>query len=115
MVDECEITRVTGATTNPDGTVDKPTTDVYFGKCRLQTYDPYERKTPVGESEVTIRRDVLMLPVEGTEDVTTGDRVEFTDASLDVSLIGRVFRVAGPSRKTHQSQRKVYVEEVTQG
>lgn len=115
MVDECTITRVTGATDNPDGTVAKTTATVYSGKCRLQTYDPYERQAPVGEVEVTIRRDVLLLPVSGTEDVTTGHEVTFTSASLDSALVGRIFRVAGPSRKTHQTQRKLYVEEVTQG
>lgn len=115
MVDECTITKVTGATDNADGTVTKTTETVYSGKCRLQTYDPYERQAPVGEVEVTIRRDVLLLPVGGTENVTTGHEVTFTSAALDSSIVDRVFRVAGPSRKTHQTQRKLYVEEVTQG
>ena len=114
MRDEVRITRVTGAATGADGEVTKTTETVYTGRARLQTYDPYERKVPVADAETTIRRDVLQLPIAGTEDVRTGDRVEFTASTLDSSLVGRVFRVAGPSRKTHQTQRKIYVEEVTQ-
>ena len=113
MVDECAITRVTGTVDNPDGTVTKTTTTVYDGKCRIQTYDPYERKSAVADVETTIRRDVLQIPMSVTG-VATGDEVTVTASQLDSDLIGRVWRVAGPSRKTHMTMRRLYIEEVTQ-
>lgn len=113
MVDACTITRVTDTVTNPDGTVTKTTETVYTGKCRIQTYDPYESRPEVADVQVTLRRDVLQIPMSVTG-ITTGDEVQVTASQLDPDLVGRRWRIAGPSRKTHQTMRRMYIEEDTQ-
>lgn len=113
MVDECTISRVTGTVDESDGSVTKTTTTVYSGKCRIQTYDPYEKRSGVADVETTLRRDVLQVPMSVTG-LTTGDEVTVTASELDEDLVGRVWRIAGPSRKTHSTMRRMYIEEVTQ-
>jgi hypothetical protein len=112
MVDTCRITNVTGTVDNPDGSVTKTTETIYEGKCRLQTFDPYERTPQSTEVELTIRRDVLQLPMSATG-ISTGHKVEYLTSALDPDLPGRTFRITGPARKTHQTMRRMYVEEDT--
>lgn len=111
MVDACTIKRPSGTTTNPDGTTETTYAPVYSGKCRIQTNDPYESRPEAGEHVSTVLRDVLQVPMSVTG-VQTGDYVTVTASELDPDLVGRVWRVAGPSRKTHQTMRRFYVSEV---
>lgn len=110
MADTCTIRRVTGQTTDEDGNV-TPTYDVlYTGRCRVQTRDPYESKPEAGDHQSVVLRDVVMVPVSVTG-ITSGDLVETTASALDPDLVGRRWRIAGPSRKTHMTQRRFYAQE----
>ena len=111
MVDTCRIRRVTGTTTNPDGTVSATYEPVHAGKCRIQTRDPYEQRPEAGEHSFTVVRDILQLPMSVTS-VQVGDVVDQVVSALDPDLSGREWRVAGPSRKTHQTMRRFFISEV---
>jgi len=110
MVDACTIKRPTGTTTDADGKAHTTFSPVYSGKCRIQTNDPYESRPEVGEHVSTVLRDVLQVPMS-VVGVQAGDVVVVTASALDPDLVGREWRVAGPSRKTHQTMRRFYIAE----
>jgi hypothetical protein len=111
MVDSCRVRRVTGTTTLPDGTTETAYEDVYAGKCRIQTNDPYESRPEAGEHSFTVLRDILQVPMS-VVGVRVDDVVDSVVSALDPDLAGRTWRVAGPSRKTHQTMRRFYIAEV---
>jgi len=111
MIDACTIRRVTGTTTDPDGNVMTTFADIYAGKCRIQTNDPYEQRPEAGEHSFTVLRDILQVPMSVTG-VNPDDVVQVTASQLDPDLVGRTWSVAGPSRKTHQTMRRYFITEV---
>lgn len=114
MVDTCVIKPVTGHTTNPDGTVSPTYGDpVYQGKCKLQQQSSvrYASNPNTGEHTYTVGPMELHLPLPGTGQVSTDDRVEITE-SFDGLNTGRTFRVQIGSRKTFATAFRLLVEEV---
>ncbi|TDE02838.1 DUF6093 family protein [Jiangella asiatica] len=120
MIDSCRIRRPTGRTTGPDGVV-TTTYDLIYplpgaqppvdGRCRIQTNDPYEQRPEAGEHSFTVVRDILQLPMAVVV-VRVDDVVDQVVSEMDPALAGRIWRVAAPSRKTHQTMRRFYIAEV---
>lgn len=111
MIDTCRIRRVTGTATDPgSGEVITTYEPVYAGKCRVQTRDPYEQRPEAGEHAFTVVRDILQLPMS-VVGVQVNDVVDQVVSQLDPDLADRTWRVAGPSRKTHQTMRRFFITE----
>jgi hypothetical protein len=105
MVDTCTIDRITGEATGEDGRVTPTYADPppYAGKCKLQTYEPYEQTPEVGGSTPTVQRYSLHVPV-------TAGPLEVGD----VATVGaRRFRIAGLHRKSFQTAQRLLVDEIT--
>lgn len=122
MVDTCAITRPTG----PPGPVDPvtglrtpaPTTTVYGpsidpdqGRCKVQTYEPYETDRESGDHVWTQQRYNLHVPI-GAPVVEVGDTVEIVTSRFNPSLVGRVYRVAGEHAKSMATARRLLIDEV---
>lgn len=116
MVDECVIRRVTGE----PGPIDPatglrdpaPTTQVYSGKCKIQTYEPHESKPESGEHVWTVQRYYVHIPV-GEGPVQVDDRVEVTASTAAAALVGRTYRIAGTHQKSLATAQRLLIDEVT--
>ena len=115
MVDSCTVAHVSTSefTTDPVTGVDTPvTTQVYAGKCKVQTYEPYERNPEVGGATVTVQRYAVHVPV-GSFEPEVGHVVTITAAALDSHLAGRSFRVVALLHKTASTAYRLGIEEVS--
>lgn len=124
MLDTCAITRVTG----PAGPMDPgtgepsfpaPTTTVYGpainpdkGRCKVQTFEPYEAARESGKHVYIEQRYHLHLPV-GTPQIRTGDSVEVLAAVFDTALVGKKYRVAGTHHKSLATAQRLLLDEIT--
>ncbi len=114
MADACSIVRTTG----PVGPIDPetglptpaPTTQVYAGKCRVQTYEAHESTPDSGDHVFTVQRYYVHLPVSA--DVKRDDQITITAATLDPALVGRSYRVVGLLHKTYATANRVIVDEI---
>ena len=113
MTDACQISRVTGTTTNPDtGVVTTTTATVYAGKCRLQQRAGTALRAEVGEASVLLTRLELHVPW-GTAGVAAEQHVTVT-AAADPALVGAKFTVRGPlTAKSYATAQRWELEEVT--
>ena len=105
MVDTCTIDRITGTTTDANGReiptyADPPP---YAGRCKIQTYEPYEQTPEVGSSTPTVQRYSLHVPIDaGPFEVG------------DVATVGsRIFRIGGLHGKTFQTAQRLLADEIT--
>jgi hypothetical protein len=116
MLDACTITRVTG----PEGPLDPetglrepaPTTTIYAGKCKVQTYEPHESAKEAGDHVFTEQRYHLHLPI-GAGPVAVNDIATVTAASADAGLVGRSYRIAGLHHKSLATAQRLLVDEIT--
>jgi hypothetical protein len=114
MHDECEIRRP--ATLGPlnldTGERDVIPGDlVYDGRCRAFTYEPFESTPESGQHVFTVQRKQIHIPVDA-EGVQVNDEVSITLATLDPSLLGRTYRVAGLHHVTFARDQRLLVEEI---
>jgi len=124
MLDTCLITRVTG----PPGPVDPvtgertpaPTETIYpppdamspfDGRCKIQTFEPYESNRNSGGHVFTEQRYSLHLPI-GAGPVAIDDQVEIITAVSDPQLAGRVYRIAGLHHKSLATAQRIPMQEV---
>lgn len=116
MLDTCQITRVTGEPGPVDPVTGErtpaPTTTVYSGKCRIQTYEPHETALESGDHVFTEQRYHLHIPI-GSGPVAVGDTATVTAAQGDAELAGRSYRVAGLHHKSLATAQRLLVDEVT--
>ncbi len=111
MLDACTIQAITGSTTDPLTGVDTPTySTLYTGRCKVQTYEPYERNPEVGGATMTIQRYSVHVPV-GSFAPAIGQVVTITAATLDPNLVAREFRVVALLHKTAATAYRLSVEE----
>lgn len=115
MVDTCEITRVTGSTTDRDTGVRVVTRDtIYSGPCRVQEIFSFSRSTsPTPDQPVLARYRVVQLPVVGSEGIEQNDDVEITACMHDPDLVGRAMKVRDQAAKSEATSRRIGVEEIT--
>ena len=111
MQDQCLIRRVTGETTDREtGKVVPIYSDVYTGKCKLQSYEGYEQSRTAAETTVTVQRMSVHLPV-GAYRINVGDIVEITASRMDPMLTGRKFRITQEAPfKTFATAYRVFVD-----
>lgn len=123
MLDACVIRRVSG----PPGPVDAegnrtpaPREVVYplpgadapvDGRCKIQTFEPYESNRDSGGHVFTEQRYSLHLPV-GAGPIHVDDEVEIVTAVSDPQLVGRTYRVAGRHNKSLATAQRFPMEEV---
>lgn len=120
MTDTCVITRPgTTPVTDPDtGVVTTPEVVVYpdpawpddhpwkHGPCKVQNAEPQEFTDDVGESEQTVQRYRLDVPVDSlVPRVGYAATITPADTALDPFLIGHRFRVVA---LLHKSQATAY-------
>ena len=115
MVDTCEITRVTGSTTDRVTLVRTETrATIYSGPCRVQELLAFSRDTqPSDDVKVLGRYRVLQLPVAGSEGIQIGDDVTITACVNDPDLVDRAMRVRDQSGKSEATSRRIGIEEMT--
>lgn len=124
MADTCVITRPTGQPGPVDPVTGErdpaPRETVYplpgaespaDGRCKVQTFEPYESTRDSGGHMYTEQRYTLHLPVAATG-IRVSDRVEITSSVADPQMVGRVYRVAGLHHKTYATAQRLPMEEV---
>lgn len=104
MTDSCEVTRLV-AGEDEDGIDVTTKTTVYSGRCKVQTYEPYEQSLVIVGNPVTQQRYQVHFPWAST-----------------VLEVGDIVRVAGRERplrvvslfdKTYATAIRVACEEVS--
>jgi hypothetical protein len=115
MVDECEIRRpdVVGALNVTTGEhAITAGAQVYAGKCKLFTYEPFETLQPSGQHVYTVQRYRLHIPVSAAG-IEIDDVATITVATFSSASMGRVFRVAGLLAMSMSRDQRLLVDEVT--
>ncbi len=113
MPDTCTIQHQTGETTDGETGYITPTyTTVYSGKAKVQQSSPETNPADVGEAALFIGQMTLHLPVSVTT-VQPDDLVTVTASVLDPDLVGRTFRLRGPSHKSFLTARRFPMVEVS--
>ena len=119
MTDTCTITRAgvgKGPWNDATGQYDTPArVTIYTGKCRVQIKSVVasSSRQDAGERAGIAQELELQLPVVGTEGVAIHDVATVTGASLDASLVGRMFTVTARHEKSQATARRLRVIEVT--
>jgi hypothetical protein len=115
MVDECEIRKPsTWGPIDPETGVREeiPGALVYAGKCKVQTYEPFESGPDAGQHRWTIQRYFLHIPT-GVTGVDVGHVATITAAPMSDDLLGRKYRISGLHNKTFTTARRLLVDEIT--
>lgn len=110
MLDTCVVVELGAPETDDKGNVTVPGTVVYSGKCRVQTYEPYEKTPEAGGGVSTVQRYSLHLPAESFAP-DKGQVIEITAARYDANLVGRQYRVMGPLHKAQATAYRLLVDE----
>lgn len=113
MVDSCTIRRVTGRATDPvTGVVSDVLTEVYSGKCRVQTQGNWGERRDVAQDSIVLLTIQVQLPISVT-DVRAEDRITIDSSVNDPALPGQTFRVRDEHYKSEATARRVMVTRVT--
>ncbi|PKC91900.1 DUF6093 family protein [Bifidobacterium longum] len=117
MTDECTVTRPGEAVTDPATGVVKPaSTQVYAGRCKVQTSGGLASENVEGSAAQTMGAVSLVWSLYvhfpyGTPGLRAGDVVEVTE-SANPLLAGRRLRLVSPqSEKTHATACRWNVKE----
>lgn len=113
MVDTCTIARGSGEQVfDPvTGSYEPSVSEVYGGKCRLQTTRSQASNPEAGEAVFTVERVELQVPFGVAFEV--GDIATFTASKHNPSLVGNQYRVTALSEKTHGTAQRLNVEVVS--
>ena len=95
MVDACTITRPGEPTTDPvTGDVTNSSTEVYAGKCKVQSKDSATSNPEAGEATFTVVSRQVHIPANSAY-VQDGDVVTITASRLNAFTVGKQYRVSG--------------------
>lgn len=115
MVDECTIRRTTGdpGPLDPETGEREPaeSTTVYYGACKVQTYEPHESKPDSAGHVYTVQRYHIHVPIAAGP-MAIDDRIEITASKIAPHLVGRTYRVAGLHHKSLTTAQRLLVDEV---
>lgn len=117
MGDACRVVREGRPVTNPDGTVKPGETEIYSGKCKVQTSGGLAAENTEGGivealGAVTPVWSMYVHFPYGTMGLLPGDVCEITEAD-DPNLKGRKLRLLNmQSEKTHSTACRWNVKEV---
>lgn len=113
MVDSCTIRRVTGRSTDPvTGVVSDVLTEVYSGKCRVQTQGNWGERRDVAQDSMVLLTVQVQLPISVT-DARAEDRITIDSSVNDAALVGKVFLMRDEHYKSEATARRVMVTRVT--
>lgn len=110
MLDSCTIRRVVDVLTDADGNDIAVYESVYAGRCKVQTYEPYERSPESGGRTVVVQRYSVHVPV-GAGPFLPGDVITITASRFATHAVGATYRVAGLHEKTFQTAQRLLVDE----
>lgn len=110
MVDACTVVELGRPVTDDDGNVTIPGEVMYTGKCKIATYEPYEKSPEVGGAVSTVQRYSIHVPVESFEPLPHQVAI-ITAARYDANLVGRQYRIAAPHSKSQASAYRLLVDE----
>jgi hypothetical protein len=115
MTDTVLIRRRTGwGPINETTGVKSPTyLTVYTGKCRIQSYQPFESTPVAGGQQFTVQRTALHIPVT-VLGVAIDDVAIMQTSPMNPALVGRAFRIAGLHHKTNQTSQRLMVDELVE-
>ena len=112
MVDECTITRPGDPVTDPDtGDVTNTTTEVYAGKCKVQSKDSATANPEAGGAVFTVVSRQVHIPANAA-DVVDGDVVTITASLLNAFTVGKQYRVAGFTPDSFDTAFRLPVKEI---
>jgi hypothetical protein len=114
MVDTCTITRGDGTTvTDPDsGEVTEVSTEVYAGKCKVQSSNSSTSSPDAGGHTFTVVARQVHIPANAA-DVRDGDVVTITASVLNSFTVGKQYRVDGFTPDTYDTAARMPVKVVT--
>lgn len=111
MIDACRITRGGDVVTDPDtGAVTRPRTEVYAGKCQVQSKGLAAATPNAGGATFTVVPSVIKIPANAAQ-VRDGDEVEVTASKLNTFTVGKVYRVEGFTPDTFDTAFRLPVKE----
>ena len=112
MLDQCTITRPGEVVTDPEtGDVTNTSTEVYAGKCKVQSKDSATATPEAGEHQFTVVSRQVHIPANAA-DVRDGDVVTLTASALNAFTVGKQYRVAGFTPDTFDTAFRLPVKEV---
>jgi hypothetical protein len=112
MLDQCTITRPGEVVTDPNtGDVTNTSTEVYAGKCKVQSKDSATANPEAGEHQFTVVSRQVHIPANAA-DVRDGDVVTLTASALNAFTVGKQYRVAGFTPDTFDTAFRLPVKEV---
>ena len=112
MLDSCDVMRPGEPVTDPEtGNVTDSTTEVYAGKCKVQSKDSSVATPDVaGASFVVVSRQVH-IPA-GVADVRNGDVITVTASLLNPFGVGKQYRVEGFTPDSYETAARIPVKEL---
>jgi hypothetical protein len=112
LTERCTVERPAALTTNTTtGAVTTTWSTLYTVQpCKVGTSTPSGQD--VGEAHVVTLSPLITVPVE-VVGLVEEDRITITASELDPELVGRVYRVLGPTHRTFVNRRQLSVIEVT--
>ena len=115
MVDTLRVVRVSRVPVEDGlGGASYPTSVVYEGAGKIQTYEPHEQPLISGGQTIVSQRYHAHLPLlSGPYEV--GDVVEVVAASETSHAVGDKYRVAGLNQKSLQTAQRLLVDELVKG
>jgi hypothetical protein len=112
MLDQCTITRPGEVVTDPNtGDVTNTSTEVYAGKCKVQSKDSATANPEAGEHQFTVVSRQVHIPANAA-DVRDGDVITLTASALNAFTVGKQYRVAGFTPDTFDTAFRLPVKEV---
>lgn len=111
MTDECRVTKAGGVTIDPDTGQSVPqVTEVYAGKCKVQTSGGVGGDTT--DTGVVVNEWLVRVDFPWATQGLAPDMVVEITKSDDLNLVGHKFRLVSPqSQKTHATAQRWNVKE----
>lgn len=112
MLDACTITRPGETVTDNDtGEVTNTTTEVYAGRCKVQSRETQSASPEAGEAQFTVVSRQVHIPANAA-DVQDGDVVTLTASRLNAFTVGKQYRVEGFTPDTFDTAARLPVKEI---
>jgi hypothetical protein len=114
MVDTCTITRGDGTVaTDPDtGEVTEVGSEVYTGKCKVQSKDSATASPDAGGHSFVVVSRQVHIPANAA-DVKDGDVITITKSLLNAFTVGKKYRVEGFTPDSFDTAARLPVKELT--
>jgi hypothetical protein len=111
MLDTCTITRLGEPVfSEATGQFTSTSTEVYSGKCKVQSKDSATAKPESGEHVFTIVSRQVHIPANAA-DVRDGDVVTIAASRLNAFTVGKQYRVDGFTPDTFDTAARLPVKE----